>query len=411
MPWQAEAVTAGLRPISCVLMRGGTSRGPFFAAQDLPGDAVLRDAVLAAVMGSPTGRQIDGLGGGTTVTSKVAVVGPSAHPDADVDYLFAQIDPVWGTVDTKPTCGNMLVGVGPFAIETGLVRAGDPTTSLVVRNVNTGSFIDVVCSTPGGEVTYDGDCAIDGVDGTAAPVDLRFRGIEGSVTGSMLPTGSVIEAITVGGVAVEATLIDVAMPMVMVRAADLDRTGHEAPTELDGDAEFMATMEAIRREAGQRMGLGDVSRSVVPKFGLLSAARDGGTITSRYFTPTQCHPAHAVSGGICVAAVAAVPGTVAASLAHPAPGATGGVPSRAGAAGDHRPGSSRGAGQPVALEPPQTGQTTMDIQIEHPSGSLDVKLQTEWRDGDVRILSGGVTRTARKIMSGSVHVPAAIWPV
>lgn len=365
-------------------MRGGTSRGPFFAAEDLPDDPALRDAVLAVVMGSPTGRQIDGLGGGTTVTSKVAVVGPSAHPDADVDYLFAQVDPVWGTVDTKPTCGNMLVGVGPFAIETGLVQAVDSTTSLIVRNVNTGSFIDVVCRTPGGELTYDGDCAIDGVDGTAAPVDLRFRGIEGSVTGSMLPTGCAIETITAGGVAVEATLIDVAMPMVMVRAADLDRTGHEAPPELDGDAEFMATMEAIRREAGARMGLGDVSRSVVPKFGLLSAAREGGTITSRYFTPTQCHLAHAVSGGICVAAAIALPGTVAASLAQESAGWT---------AGDVR----------------RDGDGQRDVTIEHPSGSLEVALRTDRRDGDVRVVSGGVTRTARKIMSGTVYVPAEVW--
>ncbi len=394
-------MTVGQRSISCVLMRGGTSRGPFFAAEDLPGDPALRDAVLAAVMGSPTGRQIDGLGGGTTVTSKVAVVGRSAHPDADVDYLFAQVDPVWGTVDTKPTCGNMLVGVGPFAIETGLVQAGDPTTSLVVRNVNTDSFIDVVCRTPSGELTYDGDFAIDGVNGTAAPVDLRFRGIEGSVNGSMLPTGCAIETITAGGVAVEATLIDVAMPMVMVLAADLDRTGHEAPPELDGDAEFMATMEAIRREAGARMGLGDVSRSVVPKFGLLSAAREGGTITSRYFTPTQCHPAHAVSGGICVAAAIALPGTVAASLASPSA-----APRVPGAAVDALAPESAGG---TAGDVQHDGEAQLDVTIEHPSGSLEVALCTDRRDGDVRILSGGVTRTARKIMSGTVYVPAEVW--
>ena len=389
-------MTIGQRSIPCVLMRGGTSRGPFFAAEDLPDDPALRDAVLAAVMGSPTGRQIDGLGGGTTVTSKVAVVGPSAHPDADVDYLFAQIDPVWGTVDTKPTCGNMLVGVGPFAVETGLVPAGDPATTLVVRNVNTGSFIDVDCCTPGGEVTYDGDCAIDGVDGTAAPVALRFRGIEGGVTGSMLPTGRASEPVGAGGVEVEATLIDVAMPMVMVRAADLGRTGHEAPDQLDADSEFMAAMEAIRREAGARMGLGDVSRSVVPKFGLLSAARDGGTITSRYFTPTQCHPAHAVSGGICVAAAAAVPGTVAASLVGNPTG-----PADAGAV-DVQAEKSSAAIADRGAEP-------IGIQVEHPSGSLDVELRTEWRDGNVRILSGGVIRTARKIMSGSVWVSADVW--
>ncbi len=368
-------------------MRGGTSRGPFFAAEDLPDEPALRDAVLAAVMGSPTGRQIDGLGGGTTVTSKVAVVGPSSHPDADVDYLFAQVDPVWGTVDTKPTCGNMLVGVGPFAIEHGLVPAGDPTTSLVVRNVNTDSFIDVVCCTPGGELTFHGDYEIDGVDGTAAPVELRFRGIEGSVTGSMLPTGCVSETVSAAGVDVEATLIDVAMPMVMVRAADLGKSGHEAPSELEADADFMAAMEAIRREAGGRMGLGDVSRSVVPKFGLLSPARHGGTITSRYFTPTQCHPAHAVSGGICVAAAVAVPGTVAAALSSSS--------------------AEDAAGREVGNA--ADGTELIDMQIEHPSGSLAVALAIEHARGDVRILSGGVTRTARKIMSGTVHVPAEVW--
>ena len=376
-------MTTQQRSIPCVLMRGGTSRGPFFAAEDLPRDPATRDAVLAAVMGTPAGRQIDGLGGGTTVTSKVAVVGPSEHPDADVDYLFAQVDPVWGTVDTKPTCGNMLVGVGPYAIEHGLVTARDPSTSLVVRNVNTGIFIDVVCCTPGGALTYEGDCAIDGVDGTAAPVELRFRGIEGSVTGSILPTGCVSEPITAGGVEVEATLIDVAMPMVMVRASELRRSGHEAPEEFDSDPEFMATMEAIRREAGERMGLGDVSRSVVPKLGLLSAARDGGTVASRYFTPTQCHPAHAVSGGICVAAAAAVPGTVTASLALPA-GQDGGR----GSAAD---------GAPV------------DIVIEHPSGSLEVSLVTATGADGLQIVSGGVTRTARKIMSGTVYVPEGVW--
>ncbi len=375
------------RAIPCVLMRGGTSRGPFFAAEDLPGDPELRDAVLAAVMGSPTGRQIDGLGGGTTVTSKVAVVGPSSHPDADVDYLFAQVDPVWGTVDTKPTCGNMLVGVGPFAIEHGLVAADDPITPLIVRNVNTDSFIDVVCCTPGGELTYDGDCEIDGVDGSAAPVALRFRGIEGSVTGSMLPTGDVSEQVAVRGIEVEATLIDVAMPMVMVRAGDLGKSGHEVPAELEVDADFMGAMEAIRREAGKRMGLGDVSRSVVPKFGLLSPARHGGTITSRYFTPTQCHPAHAVSGGICVAAAVAVPGTVAAALSSSS--------------------AEDAAGREVGNA--ADGTELIDMQIEHPSGSLAVALAIEHARGDVRILSGGVTRTARKIMSGTVHVPAEVW--
>ncbi|WP_419552564.1 4-oxalomesaconate tautomerase [Candidatus Poriferisodalis sp.] len=379
------------RSIPCVLMRGGTSRGPYFLADDLPTDLDVRDAVLLMVMGSPQGRQIDGLGGGTTVTSKVAVVGPSSHPDADVDYLFAQIDPVWGTVDTKPTCGNMLAGVGPFAIEYGLVPAGDPTTSLVVRNVNTDSFIDVVCQTPGGEVSYDGDCAIDGVDGTAAPIELRFRGIEGSVTGSMLPTGRTSEVVPVasrrtdGPTEVEVTLIDVAMPMVLARALDLGCTGRETPDELESDSAFMALMEAIRREAGARMGLGDVSQSVVPKFGMLSEPLHGGTIASRYFTPTQCHPTHAVSGAICVAAASVMVGTVAASLAALAAG----QPDGTGAA---------------------VGGVPVDIAIEHPSGTFDVSLLAERLADGVRIHAGGVTRTARKIMAGMAYVPIDIWP-
>ncbi|WP_420446851.1 4-oxalomesaconate tautomerase [Candidatus Poriferisodalis sp.] len=374
------------RSVPCVLMRGGTSRGPYFLADDLPADPATRNAVLLAAMGSPQGRQIDGLGGGTTVTSKVAVVGPSDHPDADVDYLFAQVDPVWGTVDTKPTCGNMLAGVGPFAIEHGLVSAGDPSTSLIVRNVNTDTFIDVVCQTPGGKVTYDGDCAIDGVDGTAAPIELRFRDIEGSVTGSMLPTGRKSEVVAVAGrrtdcdTEVEVTLIDIAMPMVLARAPDLGCTGGETPDELESDNAFMAVMESIRREAGARMGLGDVSESVVPKFGMLSEPRHGGTIASRYFTPTQCHPTHAVSGAICVAAASVMPGTVAASLA---------------ALPIDRPGGS--------------GALT-DVVIEHSSGSLAVLLEAERRDDSVRIASGGVTRTARKIMAGMVYVPGDVWP-
>ena len=374
------------RAISCVFMRGGTSRGPYFLASDLPVDPATREAVLLAVMGSPQGRQIDGLGGGTTVSSKVAVVGPSTHPEADVDYLFAQIDPVWGTVDTKSTCGNMLAGVGPFAIEHGLVSAGDPRTSLVVRNVNTDTFIDVVCQTPDGEVAYDGDCAIDGVDGTAAPIELRFRGIEGSVVSSMLPTGRTCEMVTVAGgrtagpTDIEVTLIDVAMPMVLARATDLGCTGRETPDELESNDAFMATMEAVRREVGARMGLGDVSESVVPKFALLSEPRHGGTIASRYFTPTQCHRAHAVSGAICVAAASVMPGTVAAALAD------------------------------LPIDRPGGSGALTDVVIEHSSGSLAVLLEAERRDDSVRIASGGVTRTARKIMAGMVYVPTDVWP-
>ena len=357
------------RAIPCLFMRGGTSRGPYFLARDLPDDAATRDRVLLAVMGSPDARQIDGIGGADSLTSKVAIVGPSTEPDVDVDYLFAQVAIDRPIIDTEPSCGNMLAGVGPFAVERGLVRAGDPETMVTIRSVNTGARIRSIVQTSGGQVGYDGEQEIDGVPGSAAPIRLEFIDIVGAKCGSMFPSGHSSEAIA--GVAV--TCIDVAMPMVMIAAADFGLTGYETGA-LAADSGLMTSLEQIRREAGRRMGLGDVRDKVVPKVALLARPRSGGLISSRYFTPDTLHAAHAVTGGICVAACALMPGTVANPLADAA-----------------RVGEGR-------------------YVIEHPSGLLEISLATAVGGGTLTIESAGVVRTARKIFDGEVLVPASVWP-
>ena len=357
------------RAIPCLFMRGGTSRGPYFHASDLPTDAALRDRVLLAVMGSPDARQIDGVGGADTLTSKAAVVGSSEHPGVDVDYLFAQVDIDRPLVDTEPSCGNMLAGVGPFALERGMVEAADPETAVTIHNVNTGARIRALVQTPGGHVSYDGEQRIDGVPGAAAPVRLEFIDIVGAKCGSMFPTGRPSE--TIDGIAV--SCIDVAMPMVMIAAAEFGLSGYENDA-LAADRGFMARLERIRREAGRRMGLGDVRDTVVPKVAVLARPRSHGLISSRYFTPHSLHAAHAVTGGICVAACALMPGTVASALAD------------ATAARDGR------------------------CAIEHPSGLLEVKLRTSGEGDTSTIESAGVVRTARKIFDGEVFVPSSLWP-
>ena len=297
--------------IPCVLMRGGTSRGPYFLAEDLPADAASRDAVLLAAMGSPHPMQVDGIGGAQTLTSKVAIVSRSATPGVDVDYLFAQVDVGRALVDTRPNCGNMLAGVGPFAIEAGLVPARDGETLVRILNLNTGSRVDAVVRTPGGAVTYEGDAEIPGVPGTAAPIMLRFRDVAGSKTGALFPTG--LRQETIGGVA--ATLVDGAMPMMLLAAAELGADIHATPEALNADAALFARVEALRREAGLRMGLGDVADSVVPKPCLLGPGSQGAHLTARYFTPHDCHRAMAVTGGITIAAASRSAGTLAHAIA------------------------------------------------------------------------------------------------
>lgn len=356
--------------IPCILMRGGTSKGPYFRADDLPSDQTERDRVLLAAMGSPDIRQIDGLGGADTLTSKVAIVSRSDREGVDVNYLFAQVSVDKAIVDTAPSCGNMLSGVGPFAIESGLVPLTEGTTRVVIYDINTESQIEAVVRTQDGQVVYDGDVAIDGVPGTAAPIRLNFMNIVGSKTGALLPTGKQVEQID----GIDVTLIDVAVPMMILRARDIGKTGYETAAELDADKPFFVRIEAMRREAGLRMGLGDVANKVVPKVAILAEPKAGGTIAARYFVPHKTHAAFAVTGGLCVSSCVAVPGTVADGLA--------------------------------------TGERNADctVVIEHPSGTFEVTLSLAHAGNSVEVLSGGVLRTARKLMAGHVFVPAAQVP-
>ncbi len=352
--------------IPCIFMRGGTSRGPYFRATDLPADKAIRDSFLLAAMGSPDVRQIDGLGGADTLTSKVAIVSKSERPGVDVDYLFAQVIIDKPVVDTSPSCGNMLAGVGPFAIERGLVPAQDGETRVLIYDVNTQSRIEAVVQTPGGRVNYDiGDARIDGVPGSAAPLMLNFMDIVGSKTGKLLPTGNVVDEIDGIGV----SCVDVAMPMILMRASDFGITGHESRKEIDANKALLAKIEPIRLEAGRRMGLGDVSQKVIPKVGLLASPRAGGDITSRYFTPWALHATHAVTGGICISSALSIEGTVAHQLAR------------------------------------ASGDNPRDVVIEHPSGQIEVRLETKGRGAALDVVRAGTLRTARLIMRGEVMVP------
>jgi len=355
--------------VPCLYMRGGTSKGPYFKLDDLPKDRETRDRFLLAAMGSPDLRQIDGLGGADTLTSKVAVVGKSQRPGVDVDYQFCQVDIAKPLVDTNPSCGNMLSGVAPFAIETGMVPAKDGETRVVIFDVNTQMKIEAVIQTPGGEVNYTGDARIDGVPGTAAPVILNFMDIVGSKSGKMLPTGKPIEKID----GIDVSLVDVCMPMMMLRATDLGLTGYEGRKEIDGNKELLARIEKLRLEAGRRMTFGDVSDKVIPKVGLMSPPRDPmGTITSRYLTPHALHAAHAVTGACCVATACAIEGSVANELAR--------MP----------------AGNPRT------------IWIEHPTGMVDIRLETKGSGLDMDVVCGAL-RTARPIMQGQVLVPKSVF--
>ncbi len=356
--------------IPCVIMRGGTSRGPFFHATDLPADIPTRDAVLLSVMGSPHEYQVDGIGGAISVTSKVAMISKSKHPEADVDYLFAQVQINERIVDTKPNCGNMLVAVAPFALETGLVAAKPGETTVRIFNVNTQSLVDSIVQTPGGNVTYAGDAAIDGVPGTAAPIKLNFKSAIGSVTKKMLPTGNPLDVID----GVEVSCVDIAMPVVLMRAEAFGKSGHETTTELDADRALFARMESIRRKAGVLMGMGDVAKSVVPKIALLSPPRKGGIITSRYFVPETCHKSHPVTGTVCIASACAIPGTVAAQIAQ--------------------------------LPPAPQGV----IRIEHPSGIIMVDLDVDLAGGRQDLRRAALVRTARRIFEGYACVPEHVWP-
>ena len=355
--------------IPFLFMRGGSSRGPYLRREHLPNDREALARVLVAIVGSGHPLNIDGVGGGAAVTTKVAMLSPSQDDWADIDYFFAQVGVQDGLVDFKPTCGNILVGVGPAAIEMGLVKATGDLTEVRVRAVNTGARVLAQVQTQGGAVVYYGQSRIDGVPGTAAPIGLMFRDVVGGATGQMFPTGNRID--TIDGIPV--SCIDVAMPMVIARAADFGQHGHESAADLDANQDFLARMEVIRRKAGALMGMGDVSASVTPKFGLLAPAHQGGTAAVRYFMPWNTHPTLAVTGSQCLSACLLCPGTV-------------------------------GEGLAASLSGPPA-----HLWLEHPMWKMEVVVDYQIQGDGFDMISAGVVRTARKLAAGDVFVPHHIW--
>ena len=346
--------------LPCVIMRGGTSRGPYFRAEDLPQDRGQMAEILIEAMGGGHELQVTGLGGGHPLTSKVAIVGKSKFEGVDVDFLFAQVSVRERFVDFSPNCGNMLSGVGPFAIESGFVPVTGDLTRVRIFNVNTRKLIEARVHTPNGRVTYDGDQAIDGVPGTAAPIQLAFLDAAGSKTGALLPTGSASELID----GIEVSCVDAAMPIMLLRASDLGVTGYESPTEVNANRPMLARIEQLRLKAGHRMGLGDVSKLVIPKPVLVAPPRHGGHISARYFMPHECHTAVAVTGGIAIASALVTPGTVAFQT-----------------------------GRSVTLP--------ASVNIEHPSGRFDILVE---QADPMQPPLTMVTRTARRIMEGTLLI-------
>lgn len=356
--------------IPCTVMRGGTSKGLYFRLEDLPSDVATRDAVLLAAMGSPDARQIDGMGGAHPLTSKIAVVGPSTHPDADVDYLFLQAVVDEPRIDAGQNCGNLLAGVGPFAIEEGLFAAQDGVTHVRINMLNTKSLAVAAIETPGGKVRYDGEARIDGVPGTAAPVPIDFLDVAGSSCGALLPTGNARDV--VGGI--ELTAIDNGMPVVVMRAADFGKTGYESPEQLEADAELKARVEAIRLQIGPRMNLGDVAKKTVPKMCLVAPAQHGGAICTRNFIPHRVHEAIGVFGAVSVATACVTPGSVAAEVA--------------------------GIADVEAIK---------ELEVEHPTGFFTVAMDVSIEAGQVKVRRSALLRTCRRLMRGEVYVPASVW--
>lgn len=351
-------------------MRGGTSKGPYFRLEDVPEDRAVLERLLLRVMGSPDVRQIDGLGGADWLTSKTAMVGPSKRPGVDVDYLFGQVIIDKAIVDFRPNCGNLTSAVGPFAIESGMIKATDPETTVRIFNVNTGALIEAVIQTPGGKINYEGDAAIDGVPGAAAPILLYFYDLVGTRTGKLLPTGNPIDLIE----GVEVSCVDAAIPMIIARAEDMGKTAYETPAEINADKAFFERLEKIRVVASHKMGMGDPTGSVVPKFCIISKARSGGSVNARYMVPHQCHATFPLVGGQCLAAASIQKGTIAAEVAT------------------------------------VSEETTQTISIEHPVGVLDTVIDYSATRDAPEIKRIGFVRTARKLMVGEVYVPESAWP-
>ncbi len=340
-------------------MRGGTSKGGYFLKDDLPSDVAARDAFLLGVMGSPDPRQIDGMGGADPLTSKVAVVSKSTRAGVDVDYLFLQVFVDQAIVTDAQNCGNILAGIGPFAIERGLVQATGDETLVTIFMENTGQVAVATVKTPGGTVSYAGDARIDGVPGSHAPIPLEFRDTAGSSCGALLPSGNAVDV--VNGVPV--TLIDNGMPCVVMKAVDVGIVGYEDRDSLDANTELKARIEAIRLAVGERMNLGDVKEKSVPKMMLVAPPKNGGAVTVRSFIPHRAHATIGVLGAVSVATACLIPGSPAAEVA----------------------------------DIPEGSRKT--LSVEHPTGEMSCVLELD-EEGAVK--SAALLRTARKLMDGVV---------
>lgn len=357
--------------IDCLVMRGGTSKGLYFQAKDLPTDKKTRDAVLLSAMGSPDVREIDGMGGGHPLTSKVAVIKKSDRPEIDIDYLFLQVWPDRAEVSDQQNCGNILAGVAPFAIENGLVRAKDGITTVRIWLENTESVATAHVQTPGGHVRYDGDARIDGVPNSHAPINIDFEDVAGSSCGSLLPTGNAIDEVN----GVRVTCIDNGMPVVCLNASDFGLTGDETPAQIEANSQVRQRIEAIRLVVGPMMNLGDVANKTVPKMSLLSPAKSGGAISTRTLIPHRVHEAIGVLGAVSVATACLVPGSIANEIAN--------------------------------LKSNDEGATL--VEVEHPTGFFTVSMNVQIIDGAVEVKKSALLRTARLLMRGQVYVPSSVW--
>ncbi|WP_219703773.1 4-oxalomesaconate tautomerase [Marinomonas lutimaris] len=348
-----------IKSAPCMWMRGGTSKGAYFLAEDLPADVDARAQFLLRVMGSPDERQIDGIGGADPLASKVAVVKKSARDDADVDYLFLQVFVDQAIVTDAQNCGNILSGIAPFAIERSLVEAQEGETSVRIFMENTGQIAVARVLVKDGEVQYEGDARIDGVPGFSAAVPIVFQDTAGSSCGALLPTGNVVDVID----GIEVTCIDNGMPVVIIRAVDMGITGTESREELEANDELRAKLESIRLQVGPMMNLGNVKEKSVPKMTMVSAATNGGAISTRTFIPHRCHASIGVLGAVSVATAAVLKGSPANEVAK------------------------------------FKSSARMTLDVEHPIGAMTVILDQD-ENGDVG--SAAILRTARKLFDGQV---------
>jgi len=345
--------------ISFMQIRGGSSKGIYFNKEDLPTDISLRDEVILSVVGRDS-RQIDGLGGANPLTSKVAIISLSKDSKADVDFLFVQVVVGENRVDTSPNCGNILAGVGAFALESGMIKANSDTTTIKVNMINSNNICELLLQTPRGVLTYKGDTKIDGVSGTSAPIICNYLDVAGSICGSLFPTGNKCDIIN----DIPVTCIDNGMPVVLINAKEFGKTGYESCEELSGDSEFKEKLEKLRLSAGKLMCLGDVQSKVIPKMSLISKAKNGGDISTRTFIPHNCHAAIGVLGAVSVASACLFSECVTSDVAS------------------------------------IKNELKQKISVEHPSGEFGVELDSQYENGELVIKKVGLLRTARLLSKG-----------